>query len=645
MLQRVQLQNQDNSRYPHQSNQNSPFKRASQSPVQIAKSHGTLIWTTDYALKFLEKVLNDISHHHRNHQSRKTNHARVLKGNYIKIEVLKSKDYRPIYKEFKNWPKLHFNLSVTDSPFDSEASSKEMTRKNNRTKTTQQINRINNKVNTPIASTKKSSQDNPENQCGYCEICRDPYDVLKTHLKTQKHTTFVKNDANFIALDKLIKKTSNVAEFLSLRSTEDCVFGKRSLKRGRLLRECELKRERIESNYDSFETNKTDEEAESVRANGVHLKEEVEYEPRNSRCRNSRNSKQEKEKSVAITLQKSPRTIKKELEEEETRRSRRESCRRINYAEPKEDEENTLDSLISQIAEENVAIRKAAKEKPKVRGIRWRAPSPKDRPPSQKPEIYTIKDSPKSTNKSSVKTESTEKGVESIKMKLKRIRPSELSLLSNEADNFMFPKSAVSEPETDEDRQSTSDHAEESQEIISSDRVDDKAKLQQKTETSNKTRDARRKRRNNLDLFLTEHTDYYKFECPESRLRFQEAPTQPTVKLEEYGEYNYSALHDIFADETQSEDGVGGINYTWNSRVNVEEVEKFRYAFERVPFQEPWFLAFQRQDEGKEKIFEYYGSTAYRLVVYYFILSLYCLAWIIAQHTNIFKPLDCITQL
>lgn len=44
--------------------------------------------------------------------------------------------------------------------------------------------------------------------------------------------------------------------------------------------------------------------------------------------------------------------------------------------------------------------------------------------------------------------------------------------------------------------------------------------------------------------------------------------------------------------------------------MEAEEVTRFRFAFERVPSMEPWFAAFNRQDEGEERIFEYYGSTS-----------------------------------
>lgn len=44
--------------------------------------------------------------------------------------------------------------------------------------------------------------------------------------------------------------------------------------------------------------------------------------------------------------------------------------------------------------------------------------------------------------------------------------------------------------------------------------------------------------------------------------------------------------------------------------IEAEEVTRFKFAFERVPSMEPWFAAFNRQDEGEERIFEYYGSTS-----------------------------------
>lgn len=614
MLQRACLQNQDNRFSQHN---NSPYKRASQSPVQIAKTYGTPIWTTEYTLKFLEKVLLDISHHqrhrhHSNHQTKKANNARVLKGNYIKIEVLHSKNYRPIYREFKSWPKLHFHLSTNDSPFESEVSSKDMTRKNNRTKTQQQI-RNNNKTNTTVTTNreKKSSQDNPENQCGYCEICRDPYDVLKAHLKTSKHMNFVKNDNNFLALDNLIKNNSNVEEFLSLKSQE-VVFGKRSLKRGRLLRECEIKKEKL--CYDSYDEIKTDEDDDIVTTTSATKKSTIVNPPRTRR----QNSKSNSIFGIAAATpksQKSQSLSQKELDEE-TRRSKRESCRRINYAEPKEDDENTVDSIISQDTQSTVPI---PKEKPKIRSIRWRAPSPHDRPPTQNPEIYTIKNA-KSPEKKEPLSDKNKNTNERIKMKLKRVRASELALLSDEAENFMFPKREVSESETDEDRQSTSDHAEISHEIISSERDEDTkvkvggSKEQAKSKLDSRP-DTRKKRRNNLETFLNDNTDYYKFECPNSRLRFQETPTQPPLMKQELDYDELLGNKDVVG-MTTVEDRVGGINFKWNTNVNVATIHKFRYAFERVPHQEPWFSAFQRQDEGKEKIFEYYGSTAYRKLPY-----------------------------
>lgn len=44
--------------------------------------------------------------------------------------------------------------------------------------------------------------------------------------------------------------------------------------------------------------------------------------------------------------------------------------------------------------------------------------------------------------------------------------------------------------------------------------------------------------------------------------------------------------------------------------METEEMTRFQFAFERVPSLEPWYAPFHRQDEGQERIFEYYGSTS-----------------------------------
>uniref|UniRef100_A0A8W7P727 DBF4-type domain-containing protein n=1 Tax=Anopheles coluzzii TaxID=1518534 RepID=A0A8W7P727_ANOCL len=111
------------------------------SPVHQARSWGTLIWSAEYALKFLRKVLASLPqaangvgdsskagrlggdgrtdasgrshrHHHRHHQSHGarqagSQHVHHLRGRFVKIESRSAPgNHRPVYQEFKRWPAL-----------------------------------------------------------------------------------------------------------------------------------------------------------------------------------------------------------------------------------------------------------------------------------------------------------------------------------------------------------------------------------------------------------------------------------------------------------------------------------------------------------------------------------------------------------
>lgn len=57
--------------------------------------------------------------------------------------------------------------------------------------------------------------------------------------------------------------------------------------------------------------------------------------------------------------------------------------------------------------------------------------------------------------------------------------------------------------------------------------------------------------------------------------------------------------------------------FRWsNFNRNCKQIEPYRFAFERVPSLEPWYETFQRQDESCEKLYEYFGNTAYRKLPY-----------------------------
>jgi hypothetical protein len=240
----------------------------------------------------------------------------------------------------------------------------------------------------------------------------------------------------------------------------------------------------------------------------------------------------------------------------------------------------------------------------------------------------------------------------SLIVKFKRLRQSELSLLNDEAENFMFPQKKENEndenhteSDTDDDRHTTSEHtANDNQSITlvsySSEGEQRTSKKQQDQHKRDETMERllladvtssccrTRRRRNQLEAFLNDNNDYYKFEDPGSRLRFQEAPIQSPsttplknktvkckteIKTEEYD--HHSEMSAGVAGIPR--DGMGDNQTQPNKKkkwhliqdLDSEDVKRQKFAFERVPISEPWYDAFHRQDYGVQRVYSYFGNT------------------------------------
>lgn len=408
-------------------------------------------------------------------------------------------------------------------------------------------------------------------------------------------------------------------------------------------------------------------------------------------------------------------------------RVRRESAKRVNYSEPRDDEiVSQEDILVKSILESSAKEaneskkKKAAGSSPKrtadvkIRGIQWRAPSPQARPPVKSPLLYKVIEDPKPKSKKASPTKDTTGGTGSpsksnkngLIVKIRRVRQSELSLLNDEAENFMFPKKdESSEEDTDEDRHTTSETGpgDFSQEILSSDYDQRNSSMRRSAGTpapgnrkraasvgrvlvdtpsrklakesdqdahSTPTGRGKRACHRGVAALLQDNAEYYKFPDPGSRLRFPEAPIQPGPEVEDESTVRSSAggnppkqrrgkkrfragispaadvpvtpscaekqQQDLLLATRSStgspyrhqeqlsncgktiinyvkgkEDGMGVFRWS-NFKKNCEQIEPYRFAFERVPSLEPWYEAFQRQDESTEKLYEYFGNTAYR---------------------------------
>ncbi|KAM6452241.1 protein DBF4 homolog B [Liasis olivaceus] len=113
-----------------------------------------------------------------------------LKPPFVKIED-HSRQLRPFFKLFKNFPQLYFLASRRCSPF--EPSSKEP-------KTRQSPNE---------PQTLSVCSVMPKTQKGYCECCEEVFTELQMHLQSSQHQEFVLDPSHYALLDSIISQLSN----------------------------------------------------------------------------------------------------------------------------------------------------------------------------------------------------------------------------------------------------------------------------------------------------------------------------------------------------------------------------------------------------------------------------------------------------
>lgn len=245
----------------------------------------------------------------------------------------------------------------------------------------------------------------------------------------------------------------------------------------------------------------------------------------------------------------------------------------------------------------------------------------------------------------------SQEGKEPVVVRFKKVRRSELSVLSDEAENFMFGEQTRSDTNSEGSSESAEEEEEEEDEEDGDPEEDDDAEDDDNDESggtdangvsengtdSSRSRSSQRngrrssrrqtqrlrlrvgadgtytryagaessgtnqsnssesngfrrcrKRRSQAEAFITDNMDYYKFELPGSRLRVHGSPTSA-------GDVEDSA------------------NQEKSKRPIIEEsipdvvidgtacpLEDLHFSFESVPSSEVWFQTFQRQDRGEE---------------------------------------------
>ncbi|KZC14422.1 PREDICTED: uncharacterized protein LOC107192625 [Dufourea novaeangliae] len=191
-----------------------------------------------------------------------------------------------------------------------------------------------------------------------------------------------------------------------------------------------------------------------------------------------------------------------------------------------------------------------------------------------------------------------------VVVRFKRVRKSELSLLSDEAESFMFgePRREDSSETSDDEQSSILPRETESEcnDTVSSEfpgsSIDCASPVKSETieddsQDSLNLGRARKRRRTQAEALIKDNEDYYKFETPGSRLRYQApltgikepSPVEQTAKTQE-------TIENVQVDEQER---------VYPSKPSPE-VEKMQFSFEAIPASEPWYQTYQRQDEGAE---------------------------------------------
>lgn len=192
-----------------------------------------------------------------------------------------------------------------------------------------------------------------------------------------------------------------------------------------------------------------------------------------------------------------------------------------------------------------------------------------------------------------------------VVVRFKRVRKSELSLLSDEAESFMFgePKrdetsdcgesdqqNSILPNDTESERDLTSSSFPLHSSVNSSSSICDDT-IEEDSQDSVSLGRARKRRRTQAEALIKDNADYYKFQTPGSRLRYQAPSTGPKESEQAL------CLEQSKAEAVNSK--IENVETFFSSKPSPE-VEKLQFSFEAVPKSEPWYQTYQRQDEGAE---------------------------------------------
>jgi hypothetical protein len=157
-----------------------------------------IVWIDNYKRRYGPFVSNsDKKGQKRSHSASDPSHNidhRDLKAPYIKFEVT-NHEFRPVFSEFRRFPKLYFGGRAGQSPFFMPD---------------RQVQKLHREYPPRKQNTEYKIRP-PQPQNGYCEICECPFSELEEHLGSKVHTAKVGLDHLWSKLDTCINAVNAVS--------------------------------------------------------------------------------------------------------------------------------------------------------------------------------------------------------------------------------------------------------------------------------------------------------------------------------------------------------------------------------------------------------------------------------------------------
>ena len=166
-----------------------------------------MVWVNQYKRKYGPFDI-ERSHHKRAHSSSSLDSAseqRELKSPYLKFEAT-NHEFRPVFSEFRRFPKLFFGGRAGQSPFFLPDSIVKQIR------TVDKVGLPKAQSTPKVVKEPKKVVKAPQIQSGYCEICECPFSELEEHLGSKVHKSRVRLNDLWSKLDSCINEVNKLSD-------------------------------------------------------------------------------------------------------------------------------------------------------------------------------------------------------------------------------------------------------------------------------------------------------------------------------------------------------------------------------------------------------------------------------------------------